>query len=104
LQPIMAVNRLYIDATSHLLRSEMADFPLGEHDDLVDALAMQLQLWQGRMSPEYWERYKGEEQKLLNRIRRGNLSLVDAPATSWDLEDTDDDDEPTDEWQDAVLA
>jgi predicted phage terminase large subunit-like protein len=103
LQPIMAVNRLYIDATSHMLRNEMADFPLGEHDDLVDALSMQLQLWRGRMSPEYWERYKKEEQKLLTRIRRGNLSLVDESPASWDLEDTGDD-ERTDSWEDTVFT
>ena len=53
LQPLMAVGRLYINPSHMILRSEMADYPLGEHDDAVDCLALQLQLMKGQLSPEH---------------------------------------------------
>lgn len=56
LQPIMAVGRLYLHPTQHILLNELSDFPLGEHDDAADALAMQLQLWRGVLSVEHRER------------------------------------------------
>lgn len=69
LQPIAATGRLYVLPTQHELRSELADFPLGEHDDCIDALAHQLQLWRGFLSPERMERYKQSEMELMHRIR-----------------------------------
>lgn len=60
LQPIMAIGRLYIDPKQHMLRDEMADFPLGQYDDVVDALSMQTQLFRGRLSPEHMERLDKE--------------------------------------------
>ena len=68
LQPIMATGRLYIDPTSHILRQELADFPLGEHDDVADSLALHQQLWRGLMSPERWAKYKESENKLIKGI------------------------------------
>lgn len=68
LQPVAATGRLYLLPSQHILRSEMADFPLGEHDDAIDALAMQLQMWRGVMSPQRWEKYKESEKRLLRNI------------------------------------
>jgi predicted phage terminase large subunit-like protein len=51
IQPVMAVGRLFVHAQQHLLINEMNDYPLGEHDDVVDALALQLQVWTGVLSP-----------------------------------------------------
>ena len=68
LQPIMAVGRLYIPPGALLLRQEMADYPLGEHDDAVDALGLQLQLMKGQLSPEYLGKMKAEENKILKSI------------------------------------
>ena len=96
LQPVMAVGRLYLPPIAHILRSEMADFPLGEHDDVVDALSMQLQLWRGQMSPERWEQLAKEEAKLIRRIENKERYLTDSPPQGRDF-DTDDfnqDDQP----------
>lgn len=90
LQPVMAVGRMYISPMQHMLRSEMADFPLGEHDDVVDALSMQLQLWKGRMSPERWKKYEESEKQLLARVRNKERYLTDSPAVSPAQFDTDD--------------
>jgi len=69
LQPIAATGRLYVLPTQNELRNELADFPLGEHDDCIDALAHQLQLWRGFLSPERMVRYKEAENALIHRIR-----------------------------------
>lgn len=69
LQPVVATGHLYIEPTMHLLRNEMSEFPLGRHDDVLDALAMQLQVWRGVMSAERWEKYKIAETKLMRRIK-----------------------------------
>lgn len=68
LQPVVATGRMYVSPTMHMLRNEMADFPLGEHDDVIDALAMQLQMWRGILSPDRMARYKATEQRLIQRI------------------------------------
>lgn len=65
LQPVLATHRLYIDPKMHILRNEMADFPLGKHDDTVDALAMQLQLWPQRLSPEQWAKLNKVKKRLV---------------------------------------
>jgi predicted phage terminase large subunit-like protein len=52
LQPIAATGRLYVLPTQHDLRNEMADFPLGQFDDTLDALAHQLTMWRGLVSPK----------------------------------------------------
>lgn len=77
LQPIAATGRLYILPTQHELRNELADFPLGEHDDTIDALSMQLQLWRGFLSPARMAKYKASEQALIHRVRAGMVSELD---------------------------
>lgn len=86
LQPIAATGRLYILPTQHELRNELADFPLGEHDDCADALAHQLVMWRGLVSPERMAKYKASEQRLLRAVRQGldGVPLVDDGA---DLDD-----------------
>jgi predicted phage terminase large subunit-like protein len=68
LQPVVATGRMYTLPTQHVLRNEMADFPLGEHDDVIDALAMQLQMWRGLLSPDRLARYKASEAALIARV------------------------------------
>ncbi len=71
LQPIASTGHLYVLPTHHILRNELAEFPLGQYDDVADALALQLQLWRGLLSPERMERYKASEAKVLRRLRSG---------------------------------
>ena len=68
LQPVAATGHLYISPSDHELRNEFADFPLGKHDDLLDALSMQLQLWRGPVSPERWRRLKAAQERILRDI------------------------------------
>ena len=70
LQPVAATGHLYIRPTDHLLRNELADWPLGKHDDTPDALAMSMQMWRGLASPNRWIKYKESETQLLRRMRR----------------------------------
>lgn len=77
LQPIMATGRLYVHPSQLLLRQEMADYPLGEHDDVVDCLALQLQLMKGQLSPEYAARLKKEEARIISEIRGAGRSDED---------------------------
>ncbi len=96
LQPILATGRIYAHPTQHLLRNEMADFPLGEHDDTVDSLAMHLQMFRGQMSPERWDKYKKAESDLIRRLRRPKIVRPRRPwepvrnAVDWDHDDEDD--------------
>lgn len=69
LQPIMKLGRLYGLPTQHLLIQEMTEFPLGQHDDTVDALALQQQMWRGRLSPEHLEKVEKESRNLVHRIQ-----------------------------------
>lgn len=96
LQPVMATGRLYAPPVAHILRNEMADFPLGEHDDVVDCLASQLQLWRGQMSPERWERLKKEEAKMIRAVMDKERYLTDSPqsAAAFDTDDHNQDDLP----------
>lgn len=81
LQPIAATGRLYIHPQQHILRSELADFPLGEHDDCIDALAHQLTMWRGFLSPERMVKYKQSEQRLLQRAVSGDLPGWEQPVS-----------------------
>lgn len=82
LQPIAATGRLYVLPTQHELRNELADFPLGEHDDCIDALAHQLVMWRGLLSQERIAKYKRAESRLIQRINSGELypSLIGPPS------------------------
>jgi len=76
LQPIMATGRLFIRSTQMILRQEMADYPLGEHDDAVDCLALQLQLVKGQLSPEFQERMRKEERRIISSIRGTDTEII----------------------------
>lgn len=115
LQPLMATGRLYIHPTQHILRNEAADYPLGEHDDVLDTLALQLQLFTGQMSPERWAKYKASEAKLL-RVLQGKARDPGAPVDSrglvvlpnskrgvLDIEDVDEEDVPQ-RWSEMVIG
>lgn len=97
LQPIMATGRLFIKGNQHLLRNEMADFPLGEHDDVVDALAMQLQMLRGQLSPEYQEKLERETRRLAPDYTRLREQL------DLDPEEAIDKDFLPQNWQEVVL-
>lgn len=92
LQPMMATSRIFVNPAQHLLRNEMADFPLGEHDDLVDALSMHLQLFRGQMAPERWNKYKESERQLMRRLRNPALDpgAIVKPSGGFDYEDDED--------------
>lgn len=72
LQPLCATGRLYILPQMHILRQELADFPLGEHDDCADALAHQLQMWRGVINPDRQRKFLEAEALLLQRMRFGD--------------------------------
>ena len=115
LQPLMATGRLYVHPTHHLLRNEAADYPLGEHDDILDALALQLQLFRGQMAPERWAKYKESERKLL-RVLQGKArdpgapvdahGLVITPNRRKGILDVDEDDveDVPQRWSDMVIG
>lgn len=92
LQPIAATGRLYILPTQHELRNELADFPLGEHDDCIDALAHQLTMWRGLLSQERIARFKQSEDELLRRIRQDEILGFDqaGPRRPQDIPHPDD--------------
>lgn len=69
LQPVAATGHLYVHATHHMLRNELSDFPLGEYDDTADALALNMQMWRGVVSPARWLKYQESEKQLLLRQR-----------------------------------
>lgn len=75
LQPVAATGHLYVLPTMHTLRTELADWPLGEHDDVADALALNMQTWRPSMNLQKWARYKESEKKVLARIRQTNERL-----------------------------
>lgn len=68
LQPVASSGRLYVGAGQAILKHEMADFPLGQFDDVLDALSMQLQVMTHQMNSERWKRYLQSEQKVLAEI------------------------------------
>lgn len=68
LQPIMAAGRLYLHGGASLLRNQMSEFPLGEHDDVLDSLAMHLQMMSGQLSPETVARRQREVQHAVSKI------------------------------------
>lgn len=121
LQPLMATGRVYIHPTQHILRNEAADYPLGEHDDVLDSLALHLQLFVGQMAPERWEKYKQSEAKLLRvlsgrvpdrgvpdgRLRpiTANDRLLANPKLGvLDLDDEEDDDFQQASWTEVVIG
>lgn len=45
LQPLFADGRVFLRNHHGILVNELLSFPLGEHDDVIDALSMQLKFW-----------------------------------------------------------
>lgn len=90
LQPYMATGRLYINASQMLLRDEMADFPLGEHDDVIDSLSMHIQLWRGQMSPEARTKYQKSEDAIIRAIKSGVHPMAKVGRIPFDYEEPDD--------------
>jgi predicted phage terminase large subunit-like protein len=102
LQPVLATGHLYVHPTQGILQDEMADFPLGEHDDALESLSMQLQVMPQRVGPEFWAKYKASEEKLLSRIEGYGLkALPKRDPEEVDPEDEQYDNPPT--WRDYVL-
>lgn len=75
LQPFAAVHKLYLLPEQHILRNEMAAFPLGQHDDALDSLSMQLQLFTGQVSIKQQRRMIQREREALQMIAMQNASL-----------------------------
>ncbi len=75
LQPLAATGRLWVHRKHFMLLQEAQEFPLGAHDDLIDALSMHQQLWRGIMEPGRWAALQKAErqivQKILNEGPRG---------------------------------
>jgi len=61
LQPLFASGTIFLRRSMKELESELLAFPLGAHDDLADALSMQLGLWQMTKLVRSRERYRGED-------------------------------------------
>jgi predicted phage terminase large subunit-like protein len=95
LQPVTATGHLYINPVMSVLRQEMAEFPLGQHDDTIDSLSMQLQLWPHRLSPEHWARLAHEERKIISTIRSGGSDRMSLLRAELDL-DPDEEIDPDD--------
>ena len=114
LQPVAAVGRLYLHPTQHILRNELSDFPLGEHDDVLDATAMNSQLWLGQMAPEAVERATKLRESLTRRITSdgiiGDIRIKDdahlGRYLKGQIEREDEDDEPVryGNWEEVELG
>lgn len=76
LQPFAAVHKLYLSPEQHILRNEMAAFPLGQHDDALDCLSMQLQLFTGTVSARQQRRMIEREKEALQMIHVQQASLA----------------------------
>jgi hypothetical protein len=107
LQPVAATGHLYVLPTQHVLRTELSEYPLGRNDDVADALALQLQLWRGLLSPERMRRYKESEARLLRRVANSRAEMVAGAEdmTPSELEDAgfDPEDGRYGEFQEVVL-
>ena len=69
LHPIAAAKAIYLRPTMGKLLTEFISFPRGAHDDLIDALAMQTQLWR---------RTRSESQKPISNERLEAFTLEHA--------------------------
>lgn len=56
LQPVFASHAIYLRTFMTALEAELLAFPLAPHDDVIDALAMQLEVWQVTSSKEQHRR------------------------------------------------
>jgi hypothetical protein len=90
LQPIAATGHLYIQATQHQLRTELSEYPLGQYDDVADALALQLQLFRGLLSSARMEKYQEYEKLILRRTTDYGLNH----PMAGDIPDSEEDFDP----------
>jgi predicted phage terminase large subunit-like protein len=65
LQPMIKMGRMAVHPTHQILKNEMSEFPLGEHDDVIDSLSMHLQIASGWFSPERVEQFLKAEKQML---------------------------------------
>lgn len=72
LQPIMASYRMFIHRNMTLLLNQMGDFPLGDHDDVVDSLSLHLQLMTGALSEDVIRRRQEGVTRAVSRILHPN--------------------------------
>ena len=77
LQPIMARGRLFVHARHQLLINEMSEFPLDEHDDVVDSLSMHLQLLLNATSQKAMSKRHAEESRIVAKILGRNPDAED---------------------------
>lgn len=87
LQPIAATGHLYVHPTQHILRNELSDYPLGDHDDTADSLSMHLQVLRGILGADRWKRYKAAERQLLADIDGYGIKSDKRRALDRDPED-----------------
>ena len=108
IQPVMRLHRLFCHPSQLMLTQEMADFPLGEHDDNVDALGLQQQLWRGRMSEEHLAKVEAEAANMARRIT--GYSIRNDPGPDPDIlralreELADEEIEPEVDWDEVPIT
>ncbi len=74
LQPYFSATRIFIKADMPELENELLSFPHGRHDDVIDALSMQLPFWSDiveEVKPKYTRTYMpGSAAFLIDSIRK----------------------------------
>jgi predicted phage terminase large subunit-like protein len=91
LHPIAASGTIHVRAYMKELLTEFLSFPRGAHDDLIDALAMQTQLWRKTKSKAEWKKIEDKDSpfsldaaiaSIRARNRTGRDSIIYAPERS----------------------
>jgi hypothetical protein len=67
LQPMVRTGRCAVHVEHQKLLGEVDEWPLGEHDDVIESWSMQLQIANHWFSPERIASYKAAENRLLKR-------------------------------------
>lgn len=93
LQPMIESGHLYLAPGMQDLIQEMADFPLGKHDDLVDALSMHTQIMLPHAGVARWSSLKAKQDQIIESVRR-DMGLLEL----------DEDDEPDLNLQEAMFV
>lgn len=96
LQPMIESGHLYLAPGMQDLIQEMADFPLGKHDDLVDSLSMHNQIMLPHAGIARWGALKRKQDEIVQQVRKDmGLTLDD---------ETSEDDEPDHHIQEAMFV
>lgn len=74
LQPVVSTGRLFVRTSHQMLLDELDEFPLGEHDDIVDALAAQMNIWRGAVSKSRMEEFEKVEKLHLASLRNRSIT------------------------------